>query len=113
MICSIMFQNPFRKRGRPPEQLQIGGYDDQSQQQQQQQNQIPVHQSLVPLDGSRQLPLQPVREFERDVVMQDRNNEEHNLNVNDQVEMQHQASNEQPRQDNMLAFKPQHCIISS
>ena len=99
-----MFQNMFHKHGRPPEQLRVGGYDDQSQEQQ---NQIPVHQYLVSLDGSRQLPLQPVREFERDVVMQDKDSAEQNLNVNVQVEMQHQAINEQPRQDNMLAFNPQ------
>ena len=41
-----MFQNMFRKRGRPPEQLPIGGYDNSGQRNQSEA--IPVHQSLVP-----------------------------------------------------------------
>ena len=98
-----MFQNPFRKRGRPLEHLQIGGYDNPIQQQQEQ-NQIPVHQSLVPLNEPRQLPLQPVREFDHDVVMRDRNTAEPKLNI--QVETQHLVIDDQSRQDNMLAHNP-------
>ena len=85
------------------EQLQIGGYDDQSQQQQQ--NQISVHQSLASLDGRRQLPLQPVPEFERDVVMQGRNNAEQNLNVQVECNIRLLMSNQD--KVNMLAFDPQ------
>ena len=68
------------KRGRPPEQPQIGGYDEPQQQQ------IPDHQSLVSLEGSRQLPAQPVREFDHDAIMQNQDNAETNLNR--QVEVQ-------------------------
>ena len=62
-----MFQGMFRKRGRPPEQLPIGGYDNQGENET---GQIPVHQSLISLEEPRQLPLAPVKEFEHDVVMQ-------------------------------------------
>ena len=59
-----MFQGMFRKRGRPPEQLPVGGYDKPNEEESEQ---IPVHQSL---EAPRQLPLPSVREFEQDVVMQ-------------------------------------------
>ena len=63
-----MWQGMFRKRGRPPEQLQIGGYDQPTRVEEP--NPIPVHQSLVPFEELQQLPLQPARELAHDVVMQ-------------------------------------------
>ena len=66
-MCYIMFQGMFRKRGRPPEQLPIGGYEKPNEGENEQ---ILVHQSLRPLETPRQLPLPPVREFDQDVVMQ-------------------------------------------
>ena len=60
-----MFQDMFRKRGRPPEPpLQIGGYDKPSHEES---NQIPGHQLR---DAPRQLPLPAVREFEQNVIME-------------------------------------------
>ena len=59
-----MFQGMFRKRGRPPEQLPIGGYDKPNDEET---GQIPDHQLL---EAPRQLPLPSVREFEQDVVLQ-------------------------------------------
>ena len=53
-----MFQGMFRKRGRPPEPLPIGGYDISSNEES---TQIPVHQLL---EAPRQLPWPSVREFE-------------------------------------------------
>ena len=55
-----MFTNPFRKRGRPPEQLPVGGYQSR---QSNQEDQTSVHQPLISLDTPKQLPLAPVREF--------------------------------------------------
>ena len=57
----IMFQGVFRTRGR---------YETQREQDIEQ---IPVHQSLVPLEGPRQLTPRFVRELEHDVVMQQEN----------------------------------------
>ena len=67
-------RSTFRKHGGSPEQLQLGGYDEPIQGEQS--IQIPVHQSLVLLDEPKQLPLQPVRELEQDVVMEDNNSAE-------------------------------------
>ena len=73
-----MFQGMFRKRGRPPEQLPIGGYENSNDRENEQ---IPVHQSLIPLETPRQLPLAPVRELEQDVVMQHGNDAGNDLSV--------------------------------
>ena len=59
-----MFQGMFRKRGRPPEPLPIGGYEQTSNEES---NQIPVHQLM---EAPRQLPLPSVREFDQDAIMQ-------------------------------------------
>ena len=58
-----MFQGMFRKRGRPPEPLPIGGHDTSSNEES---SQIPVHQLL---ETPRQLPLPSVRELESNVVV--------------------------------------------
>ena len=63
-----MFQGMFRKRGRPPEQMPIGGYDRQDDRESQQ---IPNHQLL---EAPRQLPLPSCQEFDQDVVMQQESN---------------------------------------
>ena len=70
-----MLQGIFRKRGRPPEQLPIGGYVRQSDEETQQ---IPDHQLV---EAARQLPLPSVREFESDVVMQPERDVGNNLSV--------------------------------
>ena len=70
-----MFQGMFRRRGRPPEQLPIGGYDKLNKEEI---GQIPVHQSL---EAPRQLPLPFVREFEQDVVTEPEINAGNNLSV--------------------------------
>ena len=59
----------FRNRGRPPDPLPIGGYEQPSNEES---NQIPVHQLM---ETPRQLPLPSVRELEQDVVMQQESNE--------------------------------------
>ena len=101
-----MFQGMFRKRGRPPEQIPIGGYNDSSQPNQQQER-IPVHQSLVSLEEPRQLPLQPVREFGHDVIVQERNDSGNVPNM--QIDVQQQVGNQQNGQfqDRISAFDPQ------
>ena len=58
-----MFQGMFRKRGRPPDPLPIGGYDQPSNEGS---NQIPVHQLM---EAPRQLSLPSVRELDQDAVM--------------------------------------------
>ena len=70
-----MFQGMFRKRGRPPERLPIGGYDKPNDEENQQ---ISDHQLL---DAPRQLPLPLVREFDQDVVMQQEVNTGNSLSV--------------------------------
>ena len=60
-----MFQGMFRNRGRPPDPLPIGGYEQPTVEEN---NQIPVH-PLV--ETPRKLPLPSVRELEQDAVMQE------------------------------------------
>ena len=59
-----MFQGMFRNRGRPPDPLPIGGYEQPTVEES---NQIPVHQLV---ETPRQLPLPSVRELEQDAIMQ-------------------------------------------
>ena len=95
-----MFQGMFRKRGRPPEQLPIGGYDKPDDGEI---GQIPVHQSL---EAPRQLPLPSVREFEQDVVMQPEMDTGNNLSVQP-FSTQH-VFNMSNSQDRRLALNPLH-----
>ena len=88
-----MFQGMFRKRGRPPEQLPIGGHDRPNED-------IPVHQSL---EAPRQLPLPSVREFEQDVVIQPENDAGNNLSVQP---FSTQIDNISNSQDRRLALNP-------
>ena len=87
-------QGMFRKRGRPPEQVPIGGHSETRTQSEEEQ--IPVHQSLVLLEEPRQLPLPPVREFEHDVIMQEGNDAGNfpraQLDVQQQVDNQQQQN---------------------
>ena len=101
-----MFQGMFRNRGRPPDPLPIGGYEQPSNEES---NQIPVHQLM---ETPRQLPLPSVREFEQDAIMQQEPTEVSNVIV--------EPSSSQPLQqdDNMLnpqerrlALKPQQKTI--
>ena len=94
-----MFTGMFRKRGRPPEQLPIGGYDRSNEEEI---GQIPDHQSL---EAPRQLPLPPVREFEQDVVMQQEIDTGNNLSVQP-FSTQHVDSISNS-QDRRLALNPQ------
>ena len=96
-----MFQGVFRKRGRPPEQLLTGGYDNQPENET---GQIPVHQSLIPLEKPRQLPLAPVRELEHDVVMQQENDAGKDSSV--QPMLPQQSANIPKLQDRRLACDP-------
>ena len=96
-MCQVM----FRQRGRPPEQLPIGGYENQNEQETEQ---IPVHQPLVPLEEPRQLPLPSVREFEQDVVMQQENDAGNNPYVQPMFEQQ--SSNIPISQDRRVANNP-------
>ena len=88
----------FRKRGRPPDPLPIGGYekpnDDQS-------SQIPVHQLL---EAPRQLPLPSVRELESDVVMQHERDEGTRLSV--QPALSQHVDDMLNLQDRRLAYNP-------
>ena len=74
-----MFQGMFRNRGRPPDPLPIGGYEQPTVEEN---NQIPVHQLG---ETPRQLPLAPVRELERDIVMQQEPTETGNVLVESNV----------------------------
>ena len=96
----IMFQGMFRKRGRPPEQLPIGGYEKPNDGDI---GQIPVHQLL---EAPRQLPLPSVREFEQDVDMQPEMDTGNNLSV--QPFSTHHVDNMSNSQDRRLALNPQH-----
>ena len=91
----------FRRRGRPPEQLPIGGYENSDQQEIEL---IPVPHSLVSPEEPRQLPLPSVREFERDVVMQQENDAGNNPSA--QLRLQQQSNDQQIAQDRRLAFNP-------
>ena len=93
-----MFQGMFRKRGRPPEPLPIGGYDQPSEEEN---VQIPVHQLL---EAMRQLPLPSVRELESDVVMQQEQDVGNNLRVQP-FSSQH-VDNISNSQERRLAYNP-------
>ena len=96
-----MFQGMFRKRGRPPEPLPIGGYDTSSNEES---SQIPVHQLL---EAPRQLPLPSVREFESNVVVQQERNEGNNELVQPNLSQSSQhVDNIENLQERRLAFDP-------
>ena len=98
-----VWQGMFRKRGRPPEQLQVGGYDQPLLVEHS--TPLPVHQSLVPFEGLKQLPLQPARELAQDVVMENSNDAGSNQ------QQPNQMVSDRPRQDDMLAFDPEQIEI--
>ena len=93
-----MFQGMFRKRGRPPEPLPIGGYDRPNDDES---TQIPVHQLL---EAPRQLPLPSVRELPPDVVMQQERDVGTNLSIQP-LSSQH-VDNISNSQDRRLAYNP-------
>ena len=86
-----MFQGMFRKRGRPPDPLPIGGYEQQSNEQN---NQIPVHQLM---EAPRQLPLPSVRELEQDAILQPETPEVNNVHLWNQDHL-----NQLQQDDNMI-----------
>ena len=88
-----MFEGMFRKRGRPPDPLPIGGYDQPPNEES---NQIPVHQLM---EAPRQLPLPSVRELEQDAVMQQETTEVSNALVG--------PSSSQPLQQDDSMLNPQ------
>ena len=92
----------FRNRGRPPDPLPIGGYEEPSSEES---NQIPVHQLM---ETPRQLPLPSVRELEHDVVMQQESNEVANAIVEPSSlqQVQHDDNMLNP-QERRLILKPQ------
>ena len=97
-----MFQGMFRKRGRPPEPLPIGGYEQLSNEES---NQIPVHQLM---ETPRQLPLPPVRELEQDAIMQQETTEVNNAIVEPSSSQSlQQDDNLLNPQDRRLVIKPQ------
>ena len=103
-----MFQGMFRKRGRPPEPLPIGGYDRSSNEES---SQIPVHQLLEAL---RQLPLPSVRELESNMVAQQERNEGNNELVQPSLSQSSQhVDNIESSQGRRLALNPQHVEFSA
>ena len=96
----------FRKRGRPPEQLPIGGYEYANERED---KQTPIHQSLVPLETPRQLPLPSVREFDQDVVMRQEKNAENELSAQPLLSQQNDLS---ISQDRRFANNPLHNTYS-
>ena len=96
-----MFEGMFRKRGRPPDPLPIGGYDKPSDEES---TQIPVHQLL---EAPRQLPLPSVRELESDVVMQQEQNVGNDLRVQP-FSSQH-VDNMSTSQERRLVYDPLQC----
>ena len=85
-----MFQGMFRNRGRPPDPLPIGGYEQPDVEES---NQIPVHQLG---ETPRQLPLPSVRVLEQDAIMQQEQSEIDNAFVESRVSQSLQQD------DNML-----------
>ena len=89
-----MFQGMFRKRGRPPEPLPIGGYDT---------SQL--------LEAPRQLPLPSVREFESNVVVQQQGNEGNHELVQPSLSQPSQHfDNIKSLQERPLVFDPQQVV---
>ena len=107
-----MFQGMFHKRGRPPEQLPIGGSEKPNEEET---GQIPVHQSLVPLETPRQLPLPSVGEFEH-VVMQQEDIVGNDLSVQPMLSQQSDiiSSSKDKRSANnpLQVMSPNHAIPS-
>ena len=98
-----MFQGMFRKRGRPPDPLPLGGYDMPSNEED---SQIPVHQLL---EAPRQLPLPSVRELESNMVVQQERNEGNNELVQPSLSQSSQhVDNIENLQERRLALNPQH-----
>ena len=81
----------FRNRGRPPDPLPIGGYEQPTVEEN---NQIPVHQLG---ETPRQLPLAPVRELERDIVMQQQPTETGNVLVRPKRRNNHRFAVQPPK----------------
>ena len=97
-----MFQGMFRKCGRPPDSLPIGGYEQPSNEES---NQIPVHQLM---EAPRQLPLPSVRELDQDAIMQQETIEVSNALVGSSSSQPlRQDDNMLNPQDRRLALKPQ------
>ena len=90
----------FRNRGRPPDPLPIGGYEQPSNEES---NHIPVHQLV---ETPRQLPLPSVRKLEQDVIMQQESNEVANASV--EPRSSQQDDNMLNPQERRLILKPQH-----
>ena len=98
-----MFQGMFRKRGRPPDPLPIGGYDEPSNEES---SQIPVHQLL---EAPRQLPLPSVREFEQIAIMQqERSGLNNAVSDSSSSQLLQQDVNMSDSQDRRLAINPEH-----
>ena len=96
-----MFQGMFRNRGRPPDPLPIGGYEQPANEES---NQIPVHQSV---EAPRQLPLPPVRELEQYAIMQQEPTETSNAFVESSVSQSLQQD------DNMLNSQERRLTLQS
>ena len=88
-----MFHGMFRIRGRPPDPLPIGGYEQPLNEES---NQIPVHQLM---EAPKKLPLPSVREFEQDAIMQQEPTEVSNVIV--------EPSSSQPLQQDDDMLNPQ------
>ena len=96
-----MFQGMFRKRGRPPDPLPIGGYEQPSNEES---TQIPVHQLM---EAPRQLPLPSVRELEQDAIMQQETTEVNSALVGPSSSQPlQQDDNRLNPQDRRLAINP-------
>ena len=102
-----MFQGMFRKRGRPPEPLPIGGYDKPSDEES---LPVPVHQLL---EAPRQLPLPSVRELEPSMVVPQERNEGNNELVQPSLStsLQH-VDNIGIPQERRLTYNPQQVICT-
>ena len=103
-----MFQGMFRNRGRPPDPLPSGGYEQPSNEES---NQIPVHQLI---ETPRQLPLPSVREFEQDAIMQQEPTEVSNVFVEpSSLQPLQQDDNMLNPQERRLALRPQQNSLAS
>ena len=104
-----MFQGMFRKRGRPPEPLPIGGCDKSSDEES---LPVPVHQLL---EAPRQLPLPSVRQLEPSVIAQQERNEGNNELVQPILSQssQHVDNNHniESSQERRLALNPRQYMI--
>ena len=94
----------FGKRGRTPDPIQVGGYD------QPRNHQVPGHET-VSLEDSKPLPAQPVREIGQDVIMGNGGD----IAASSKTQLAHQDDvifEDLPIQQDKMLIREQHQVMS-